>query len=139
VAPAGPLGRTSRQGQRSSFTEALTDACASANVLLTLAPVDPSVGGDHLISWATDAVAVITAGRASWTKIHAAGEMIRLSGVHLASAVLVGADKTDDSLGAVSASDARHAEQGMNKASHAGQEDSFTVTPGISRRRPDDR
>ena len=74
-------------------------ACASANLLLTLATLDPSLGGEHLATWATDAVAVVTAGRSSWTKIHAVGEMIRLSGTRLVSAVLVGADKTDESLG----------------------------------------
>ena len=47
------------------------------------------------------AVAVVTAGRSSWTKINAVGEMIRLAGTRLVSAVLVGADKTDDSLGVV--------------------------------------
>jgi hypothetical protein len=42
---------------------------------------------------------MVTAGRSSWTKIHAAGEMVRLAGTRLVSAVLVGADKTDESLG----------------------------------------
>jgi hypothetical protein len=42
---------------------------------------------------------VITAGRSSWEKIQAVGEMIRLAGTRLISAVLVGADKTDESLG----------------------------------------
>ena len=41
----------------------------------------------------------MTAGRSSWTRIHAVGEMIRLAGMSLVSAVLVGADKTDESLG----------------------------------------
>jgi len=43
---------------------------------------------------------VMTAGRSSSTRIHAVGEMIRLAGTPLISAVLVGADKTDESLGA---------------------------------------
>ena len=74
-------------------------ACASANLLLTLATVDPSLGGEHLATWATDAVAVVTAGRSSWEKIHGVAELVRLSGTRLVSAVLVGADKTDESLG----------------------------------------
>ncbi|HUK73238.1 MAG TPA: hypothetical protein VLW50_31570, partial [Streptosporangiaceae bacterium] len=45
-------------------------------------------------------VVVVTAGRSSSTRIHAVGEMIRLAGTPLVSAVLVGADKTDESLGA---------------------------------------
>lgn len=99
VVAVGPLARGVAQAPRSSFTEAVTTACASANLLLTLASLDPSLGGEHLATWATDAVVVVTAGRASWTRIQGVGEMIRLSGTRLTSAVLVGADKTDESLG----------------------------------------
>ena len=103
ILPAGPLGRVPMQ--RSPFTEAVATACAQANLVLTLATLDPSVGGEHLASWATDAVAVITAGRSSWTKINAVGEMVRLSGTRLVSAVLVGADNTDESLGVTNTPD----------------------------------
>ena len=99
VVPVGPLARGPAPAQRSSFTEAVAAASASANLLLTLATLDPSLGGDHLATWATDAVAVVTAGRSSWAKIHGVAELVRLSGTRLASAVLVGADKTDESLG----------------------------------------
>jgi capsular polysaccharide biosynthesis protein len=95
--PAGPFRRP--QAKRSSFVNAVFAACAQADVVLTLATLDPSLGGDHLATWATNAVAVITAGRSSWTRISAFGEMIRLSGTHLVSAVLIGADDTDESLG----------------------------------------
>jgi hypothetical protein len=76
-------------------------ACASANLLLTLATLDPSLGGEHLATWATDAVVVVTAGRSSWTKIHGVAELVRLSGTRLVCAVLVGADNTDESLGMI--------------------------------------
>ena len=95
--PTGPLGRAQVQG--SPFTDAVTAASARANLLLTLATLNVSLGGDHLATWATDAVAVITAGRSSWTTISAVGEMIRLSGTRLVSAVLIGADHSDESLG----------------------------------------
>ena len=65
--------------------------------------LDPSAGGEHLATWAGDAVAVVTAGKSSWEKVHAAGELTRLSGTHLLSAVLVGADETDESLGVIPA------------------------------------
>lgn len=106
VAPVGPLGRGRAPGkaQRSPFTEEVGAACASADLLLTLVTLDPSVDGQHLATWAANAVAVVTAGRSSWTRIHAAGEMIRLDGMSLVSAVLVGADKADESLGTVQAS-----------------------------------
>jgi capsular polysaccharide biosynthesis protein len=106
--PTGPLGRAQVQG--SPFTDAVTAACARANLLLTLATLDVSFGGDHLATWATDAVAVITAGRSSWATISAAGEMVRLSGTRLVSAVLIGADHSDESLGVTYTSDSHEVE-----------------------------
>jgi capsular polysaccharide biosynthesis protein len=97
-APVGPLRPTSPRAEPAMAGE-LAAACASADLLLTLITLDPSVGGEHLATWAADAVVVATAGKSSWTKIHAVGEMIRLAGTRLVSAVLVGADKTDESLG----------------------------------------
>jgi capsular polysaccharide biosynthesis protein len=118
VAPPGPLGHVPARDQRSSFTDAVAAACAEADMLLTLLTLDPSFGGEHLQTWAANAVVVVTAGRSSWTKINAVGEMIRLSGTRLASAVLIGADKTDESLGVVSGQQvgraAEIAEQGPN-------------------------
>ena len=99
VAPVGPASRSAAHDQRSAFTEAVAAACAQADVLLTLAGLDASIGGAHLATWATDAVVIVTAGRSSWTRIHAVGEMTRLAGVRLVSAVLAGADRTDESLG----------------------------------------
>jgi capsular polysaccharide biosynthesis protein len=108
VTPIGPIdprgGRRTFAGapgrlDHSSFTENVAKACASADLLLTLAVLDPSLGGEHLSTWAADAVVVVSAGRSSWTKIHAAGEMIRLAGMRLVSAVLIGADKDDETLG----------------------------------------
>jgi len=98
VAPAGPLGRRSPQ-VKGSLGEAIAAACAAPDLLLTLSPLDPALGGEHLATWAGDAVAVITAGRSSWTRIHAVSEMARLAGTRLDSAVVVGADETDESLG----------------------------------------
>jgi capsular polysaccharide biosynthesis protein len=103
LVPVGPLGRGPVPAERSSFAQAVAEACASANLLLTLATVDPSLGAEHLATWAAEAVVVVTAGRSSWEKIHGIAELIRLSGTRLASAVLVGADKTDESTGLVPA------------------------------------
>jgi hypothetical protein len=98
VAPVGPLDRRSPRA-RGPLYEAIAAACATPDLLLTLSPLDPAVGGEHLATWATDAVAVITAGRSSWTRIHAVSEIARLVGTRLGSAVVVGADETDESLG----------------------------------------
>ena len=103
--PIGPLQNGMSPAQPAQANEALIDACASADVLLTLATLDPAFGGDHLATWATDVVAVVTAGQSSAVKVHAAGEMIRLAGIRLDSVVLVDADKNDESLGAMQAPD----------------------------------
>ena len=94
-APAGPLRRSSPDEPSPDLAEAY----ASADLLLTVAQLNPSLGGDYLATWAGAAVVMVTAGQSSWAKIHAVGELIRLAGTPLISAVLVGADKNDESLG----------------------------------------
>jgi capsular polysaccharide biosynthesis protein len=99
VAPVGPMQGGTSPAVPAQADEAVVAACASADLLLTLATLDPAFGGDHLATWATDVVAVVTAGRSSGERIHGVGEMIRLAGMRLDSVVLIGADKTDESLG----------------------------------------
>jgi capsular polysaccharide biosynthesis protein len=99
LAPTGPVGQDPTDAQRSEFTAAVSNACGSADLLLTLVTLDPSVGAEHVATWATSAVAVVSVGRSSWARIRAVGEMMRLAGLPLSSAVLVGADRTDESLG----------------------------------------
>ena len=82
-------------------------ACASADLLVTLVTLDPSLGAELLLpTWAASAVVVVTAGQSSWARINAVGEMIRLAGTSVTSAVLVGADKSDESLGTAQRPDA---------------------------------
>lgn len=101
VAPVGPLGsHTSPEGYARA-DESLTAACADADLVLTLVTLDPAFGGQHLATWATDAVAVVTAGESTAVRIHAVGEMIRLAGTRLASVVVLNAEKKDESIGAV--------------------------------------
>ena len=52
--PAGPF---QRQAQNGPASQALLAACASADLLLVLATLDPAFGADHLATWATDVVA----------------------------------------------------------------------------------
>jgi capsular polysaccharide biosynthesis protein len=77
----------------------LATACAGADLVLTLAQLDPSLGGELLATWASDVVLTVTTGRSSWTTIHAAGEMVRNAGLRLVSTLLVASDKSDESLG----------------------------------------
>jgi capsular polysaccharide biosynthesis protein len=105
VQPAGPLSGRPGQAQAAG---PLAAACASADLLLTLVVLDPSLGGQHLNGWARGAVVMVTAGESSAMRIRAAAEMIRLSGTSLISGVLIGADKTDESLGLTLTQDADH-------------------------------
>jgi capsular polysaccharide biosynthesis protein len=98
IAPVGPVPAGAAPAA-SQAAEALVTACASADLLLTLATLDPALGGEHLGTWTSSAVAVVTAGGSSAEKVHGVAEMIRLAGTRLDSVVLVGADKNDESLG----------------------------------------
>jgi capsular polysaccharide biosynthesis protein len=126
-APVGPLDKTSLHDN-----PALVKAARSADLLLTLVVLDPALGGDHLATWATEAVVMVTAGRSSWTKINAVGEMIRLSGTRVVSAILVGADKADESLGVTQMPVGRDTEM----ASETLQADTEGSLAAVSRRFP---
>jgi hypothetical protein len=99
AAPTGPLP----QAGPAMASEVPPDVYFSADVLLTLVTLDPALGADYLPTWASGAVVMVTAGRSSWARIHAVGEMIRLARTPLVSSVLVRADKNDESVGAAAA------------------------------------
>ena len=99
VAPVGPVPFGASPAVPASADEALASACAGADLLLILATLDPAFGGDYLGTWATNAVAVVTAGQSSAEKAHGVAEMIRLAGTRLDSVVLIGSEKSDESLG----------------------------------------
>jgi capsular polysaccharide biosynthesis protein len=102
IAPVGPLRAGSASAGRAQVSERLADACATADLILSFVALSPAFGGDHLATWATDAVAVVTAGQSTATRIRAVGEMIRIAGTRLDSVVVVDADRSDESLGALS-------------------------------------
>lgn len=100
AAPVGPLrAAASRDGS------ALADSYASADLMLTFATLDPALGGEHLVTWAPTAVVVVSAGQSSAERVHGVGEMIRAAGTRLDSVVLIGADRSDKSLGLAHVSD----------------------------------
>ena len=99
AAPVGPLPPVTSPAGPAQAGDALVASYASADLLLTLVTLDPALGGDHLATWATNAVVVVSAGQSSAERIHGVGEMIRLAGTRLDSVVLIGADKSDESLG----------------------------------------
>jgi len=102
VAPVGPLQGQASADSRSRADESLTAACRAADVVLSLVTVDPGFGAEHVATWATDVVAVVTAGRSTAVRIHADGEQIRLAGLRLGSVVVLAADKRDESIGTAS-------------------------------------
>jgi capsular polysaccharide biosynthesis protein len=107
IVPGGPLrqpgtalaGVPAVASVVSPPSDVLLTAYRSADLLLTIAELDPAFGADHLATWASDAVAVITAGHTRAGRAYAIGEMLKLSGVQVVSCVVIGADKTDESLG----------------------------------------
>ncbi len=134
VIPVGPLQPNTG---RIRAAEPVVAAGASADLVLTLAALDPSVGGDHLAGWARSAVAVVTAGESTAARIHAVGEMIRLAEMSLIAGVLVDADKTDESLGVLSTPEGDgSAAAGDRWRSDA--EASFVTADETSGRRPSD-
>lgn len=96
IAPVGPLPGP---GQNLKPDAELVSACALADIVISLVSLDPARGGDHLATWSTNVVAMVTAGRSTATRIRTVGEMIRLSGARLASVVVMDFDKADESLG----------------------------------------
>ncbi|HUA40926.1 MAG TPA: Wzz/FepE/Etk N-terminal domain-containing protein [Streptosporangiaceae bacterium] len=97
--PVGPRRSASQAVPRIQPGKALAAVHASADLLLTITTLDPTYGAEHLTTWTTDVVVVVTAGRSAMVNLKATGEMIRLAGLRLVSVVLVGADKADESLG----------------------------------------
>jgi hypothetical protein len=59
----------------------------------------PELGADHLATWASNATVVVTAGQSTTTKIQATGEMLRLAGLEINSAVVLRPDRTDEGVG----------------------------------------
>ena len=99
VAPVGPLvERAAAQNGRQPADESL----ASADVVLSLVTLDPAFGGDYLATWATEVVAVVTAGQSTVVRVRAVGEMVRLAGTPLISVMVIDSDSRDESLGATS-------------------------------------
>ncbi len=74
-----------------------------ADVVLVLATLSPALGADHLGSWASRAAVVVTSGRSSATKLKATGDMLRLAGLEIDSAIVLNADKTDEGVGVAEA------------------------------------
>jgi capsular polysaccharide biosynthesis protein len=99
--PVGPLPLPDTAALSGGPSQELAAAWSAAGLILTLATLDPMLGAEHIASWAGTTIAVVGAGESSSTRIHATAEMLRVAGPPLTAAVLVGADKTDESIGTI--------------------------------------
>jgi capsular polysaccharide biosynthesis protein len=99
--PLEPAGAAGSSLLAEPPVEAVESVAKRAGLLITVTELDPAIGAEHLSTWASEAVAVFTAGRTHAAEAYAAGEMLRLSGIRAVSGVIVGSDKTDESLGSV--------------------------------------
>lgn len=82
---------------------ALDAAWEAADIVLSLATLTPALGADHLATWSSHAAVFVTAGETTTTKIHATGEMLRLAGLEIDTAVVLRPDRTDESVGVAEA------------------------------------
>ena len=69
-----------------------------ANTVLVLTRVDPAKGAWHL-EWAKQAVVSVTSGRSSVQAVSSTAALLRAAGIAIRSAVLIGADAEDESIG----------------------------------------
>jgi capsular polysaccharide biosynthesis protein len=77
------------------------DDWESADVVLALVEVDPGIYADNLRSWVGRLVPLVTAGKSSPELLETTAELVRSAGLELPFVMMVGADETDESLGAV--------------------------------------
>lgn len=95
----GPFGAT-RIAHRSVPDDGPTrDAWQAADVVVTLADVDPAIGVDHLKSWSDRMVLIVSAGRSSAERLRTTAQLIRAADLRLLFAMMIGADQHDESLG----------------------------------------
>jgi hypothetical protein len=76
---------------------------ADIDALLVLATPTPALGADPIAEWATQAVALVNAGRANAARLTATAQLLRMAGVVLKAAILIGGDPDDDTLGQIAA------------------------------------
>jgi capsular polysaccharide biosynthesis protein len=95
----GPVGAPASATTELAKGNPRRPAWNRADVVLTLAEVNPSVGVDHLGSWVDRVVLLVAAGRSSAERLRTTGELVRSAGLRLSFAMMVGADRNDESSG----------------------------------------
>ncbi len=95
----GPVGAPASAQTELSKGDPLRPAWNRADVVLALAEVDPAVDVDNLTTWVDRVVLLVASGRSSAERLRTTGELVRAAGLQLSFAMMVGADRTDDSSG----------------------------------------
>jgi capsular polysaccharide biosynthesis protein len=92
-----PDGRDA--GDNVGFGAGVAKWRTEADVMLALVTLDPAHCSDPLRGWPTDAVVMVTAGRSSATRLQSVARLARAANLRLHSTVVVGADRTDETVG----------------------------------------
>jgi hypothetical protein len=84
---------------------------SGVDAVLVLATVNPAFGASHIASWATESVVMVSAGEASAARLTATAQMLENGGIKVDSAILVGADRYDETVGVAGNDPAEGADQ----------------------------
>jgi hypothetical protein len=87
---------------------------SGVDAVLVLATVNPAFGASHIASWATESVVMVSAGEASTARLSATAQMLESGGIKVDSAILVGADRQDETVGIAANEPANGADQDRN-------------------------
>lgn len=106
--PALAAGPAAKPGRPVDLPDDVSwrEAWEAADVVLALVQVDPGIDAENLRTWVDRVVPVVTAGEASAELLETTAELVRAAGLVLPFAMLVGADRTDESFGAVALAEA---------------------------------
>ena len=77
------------------------DCPEDADVILTLATVDPALGAEHISTSVSDVVVMVRAGAASFVHLDTVGQLLRQALIGVRSAILIDSDRDDHSSGLV--------------------------------------
>jgi capsular polysaccharide biosynthesis protein len=107
VAVRGPLRLAGPDAAPLPDDDPRRAAYDAADVVLVLTEIEPTTDLDEVAAWADEVVLVVEAGRSSAEGLRSVAELVKTVGLGLSSAVLTGADRTDESLGLVGVGEAR--------------------------------
>lgn len=86
----------------------------SADVVLSVVEADMTTGVGELATWADTAVVLVAAGKSSAERLRTTAAQVRAAGVVLHSALLVGADVTDESFGGPDPAEGENGVKGLD-------------------------